>query len=424
MTELVDPRELIAAGRVDEAEEACEHRLHHFPDDVVALNIVALGALRRADFVRASQLLERAVDLAPGDPIPWHHLARAREASGDFLGALVADEAAVRADPNQPKLRLHLALALERKGDRAAALVHFTRAIKDAQAMGLWVDAASTPVALRPLVEHAVLTVRAGRSALFDQLFTPLIKRYGRSSLERIRTATRMYTGEQALSYADPGQRPSFFYIPGLPTSAYFDRRLFSWISDYESMCQEILRELEALLPNAGGRERVFHTDELERANLRGQDAEPAWNGNYFYRYGKRREDNCNACPGTAAALDRLPLIRIRDHGPEALYSIFAPGTHLLPHRGVTNARAVSHLPLIVPEDCALSVGGEAHIWRVGRTVVFDDTFEHEAWNRSNEQRVVLIADIWNPFLSEVECAAVRDIITTIGDLRVAAEVR
>ena len=76
---------------------------------------------------------------------------------------------------------------------------------------------------------------------------------------------------------------------------------------------------------------------------------------------------------------------------------MFTPGTHLLPHRGVTNTRVVAHLPLIVPPDCALRVGGEEHAWQEGRVVVFDDTYEHEAWNRSDQVRVVLIFDLWNP---------------------------
>jgi aspartate beta-hydroxylase len=423
MTEPVDPRRLLAQGRIEEAEALCERRLLQFPEDVAALNIVALGALRRLDLKRARDLLERSVSLAPTDPVAWHHLGRAREAAGDFEGALVADETAVRTDPSQALPRLYFARALERQGDPARALIHFTRAIKEAQGAGLWLDADSTPAALRPIVEHAVRAVRSGNKALFDRLFAPLVKRYGRAALERIYTAVRMYVGEQPTVYAEPRQRPTFFYIPGLPTSAYFDRRLFGWIAEYESMGEAIRRELDALLPGASGRERVFHTDELEKANLRGEDAEPGWNGYYFYRYGERREDNCAACPQTAAALDALPLIRIRDHGPEVLFSVFTPGTHLLPHRGVTNARAVSHLPLIVPPDCALGVGGEEHVWRVGRTVVFDDTYEHEAWNRSREMRVVLIADIWNPHLSDVERAAITDLIAAIGDLRVAAEV-
>jgi aspartate beta-hydroxylase len=106
----------------------------------------------------------------------------------------------------------------------------------------------------------------------------------------------------------------------------------------------------------------------------------------------------------------------VRDLGPEVMFSFLSPGTHLLPHHGVTNARIVVHLPLIVPSDCALRVGGEIHAWREGRLVFFDDTYEHEAWNRSGEMRVVLIMDCWNPHLSEAERAAAHDLMAAIAD--------
>ena len=117
-----------------------------------------------------------------------------------------------------------------------------------------------------------------------------------------------------------------------------------------------------------------------------------------------------------------MPLSRVPGHGPEALFSVFAPGTHLLPHRGVTNTRLVGHLPLVVPADCALRVGDRLHVWREGEVVVFDDTYEHEAWNRSDETRVVLIFDIWNPHLTPAECEALAALVPAIGEFRMAVD--
>jgi aspartate beta-hydroxylase len=82
----------------------------------------------------------------------------------------------------------------------------------------------------------------------------------------------------------------------------------------------------------------------------------------------------------------------------------------------------VSHLALMVPPDCALRVGGEEQVWCEGRTLVFDDTYEHEAWNLSKQVRVVLIADLWHPQLTEVERAAVAELIAAIGDLQTAVD--
>jgi aspartate beta-hydroxylase len=417
MREVTDLKQQLLAGQFEEVEAAAAQRLQTDPTDVAALNCVALAAMRRRDAPRARDLLEKAAQCAPRDPDIHYYLGRAREALGDLAGALAADEVATRLAPERALLRLHYAIGLEHQGEKERSLLHFARAVKDAQAQGQWNDAANTPRALRSRVEHAVLTVRRGQRALFHQLFEPLVKRYGHSALQRVFAATRIYAGEQQPVYADSRQRPTFFYIPELPPSPYFDRRLFAWIPEYEQAYREIKRELELLLPCTQA-ERVFDSEALESENLRGFGATPGWTGHYFYRHGERREENCAACPNTAAALDAIALIRIRAHGPEVLHSVFTPGTHLLPHRGVTNARAVSHLPLIVPSGCALRVGGEERQWREGQTLIFDDTYEHEAWNRSAEVRVVLIADVWNPHLTGVERAAIGDVIAAIGDLR------
>jgi aspartyl/asparaginyl beta-hydroxylase (cupin superfamily) len=67
------------------------------------------------------------------------------------------------------------------------------------------------------------------------------------------------------------------------------------------------------------------------------------------------------------------------------------------------NSRLICHLPLIVPPKCAFRVGNEVREWREGELLIFDDTIEHEAWNDSERDRVVLIFDIWRPELSERE---------------------
>jgi aspartate beta-hydroxylase len=104
-------------------------------------------------------------------------------------------------------------------------------------------------------------------------------------------------------------------------------------------------------------------------------------------------------------------------------FSVLTPGTHILPHRGVTNTRLVTHLPLIVPGNCAIKVGGEERVWHEGECFTFDDTFEHEAWNRGDSTRVVMLLDIWNPHLTEIEREAVTALVEGIGDFNAQAGV-
>jgi aspartate beta-hydroxylase len=385
---LEQAHELLRQGRLPEAERLFATILETQPDHVEALHALGLGALRIGDPARAAQLLGRAVTLAPEE-----HAAR-----------------------------LYLALALDQSGDRHRATLQYARALNDAQARGRWLDAQSTPPALRPLVERAVAAVRSGSRAAFMRVLEPLAQRFGRSELTRVEQCLRIYLREEQPVITDARQQPSFLFFPGLGAAPYVDRSLFDWIPALEADTAAIRAELLRLLPDSAGRERVFDSEALEQAHLRGLDVPPSWTGYYFYRHGLRREDNCARCPATARALDRLPLGHVREHGPEVLYSVFTPGTHLLPHRGVTNTRLVGHLPLIVPENCALNVGGEIHQWQPGKVVVFDDTYEHEAWNRSQQTRVVMIFDVWHPRLTEVERLAVADLVGAIGDFRKAME--
>jgi len=422
MTTLTEAQRLLREGRIAEAERACEAVLERSPDDVEALNVVALAAVRDGKPVRAVALLERATGINPANPVSFHHLGRAQETLGNLPAAIASISEALRLKPDFYLSRLHYASLLERNGEAELSALQFARALHDAQARGHWVNPATTPTGLRQLVEHAVLTVRARRRVLLFKVAETLAERYGRGSMARVEKCLRVYLGEEPAVFPDPRQQPTFLYFPDLPAQAYLDRALFPWIQQFEARTPAIHEELLRLLPTAQGRERVFTTEDVERQNLRAADATPSWNGYYLYRHGVRRDDNCASCPATSAALDRLPLSRVRDHGPEVLFSVFTAGTHLLPHRGVTNTRVVGHLPLIVPEDCALNVGGEIHAWQEGKVVVFDDTYEHEAWNRSKLTRVVLIFDLWNPHLTEAERAAVTDVVGVIGDFRQAIE--
>jgi aspartate beta-hydroxylase len=142
----------------------------------------------------------------------------------------------------------------------------------------------------------------------------------------------------------------------------------------------------------------------------------PSWTGYHFFRHGERIESHCRRCPRTTAALEALPLLRIPGHAPEALFSVLRPGTHIPPHTGVINGRLTVHLPLVVPEDCGgLAVAREARTWHEGTCLVLDDSFVHEAINRSAQTRVVLIFDLWHPGLPTATRDALAAAIAAYG---------
>ena len=111
-------------------------------------------------------------------------------------------------------------------------------------------------------------------------------------------------------------------------------------------------------------------------------------------------------------ALGQAGLADIAGLCPNAMFSVLEPKTHIPPHHGETNARLVAHLPLIVPDGCWIRVGYERRRWEVGKLIVFDDTIEHEAANESDEIRVVLVFDVWNPRLEVAEREMARRVIS------------
>jgi aspartyl/asparaginyl beta-hydroxylase (cupin superfamily) len=108
---------------------------------------------------------------------------------------------------------------------------------------------------------------------------------------------------------------------------------------------------------------------------------------------------------------------------PSILFSVLRPGAHIPAHNGFVNTRLICHLPLVVPPGCAFRVGNETREWVEGKAWLFDDTIEHEAWNRSGETRVVLLFEVWRPELGEEErrlVAAMFEAIDAQGGARAA----
>jgi aspartate beta-hydroxylase len=309
--------------------------------------------------------------------------------------------------------RLYYAHALETLGRRYEATANYYRAINDAQRRGRWLSPETTMPTLQQLVVYAMKFVDAERRALFEAALAPIRER-APNELTRVDETLAIYLFEKKADYPNDRQRPKFLYVPQLPAQAYFARALFPWYETLERETATIRGELNALLGENQNFEPFLKFDSQDQVPKYLGGEKPNWNAFFFYRHGKRYEENCVRCPKTTAILESLPLVRIAEHAPEICYSILTPDSHILPHHGSTNARVVTHLPLIVPPACAIVVGGEKHVWEEGRCITFDDTFEHEAWNRSDRTRAVLILDVWNPHLTAIEREALTALIAAI----------
>jgi aspartate beta-hydroxylase len=403
------------------AEQGFLRLLEVQPHDTEALQFLATRQLSRGNAARAIELLLVAQRTQPQDAAILHQLGTAQMLAGDMEAAADSLRKGLEIAPGMFVARLRLGVVFEQQARRHEAMTAYLGAINAAQAHGRWLSDATTAPGVRDAVKHAMQYVAAGRRELFDAIIEPLRQRHGRSELARVDQCLSIYLHEQPAPLPDPRQRPGFLYFPGIPSQTFYPRERFPAQVRLEAAVDAIREELRTVLSDAQDNLVPFlGTPSAEAISARllasSGTQEAAWDAFFFYRHGVRHDAHCARCPRTVGLLDSMPLARVRDHAPEALYSVLRPGTHILPHRGVTNTRLVTHLPLIVPPDCALRVGGETHVWKEGRCVTFDDTFEHEAWNNSEQTRVVLIMDSWNPDLSEVERVAVAELVAAIGD--------
>jgi ornithine lipid ester-linked acyl 2-hydroxylase len=169
-----------------------------------------------------------------------------------------------------------------------------------------------------------------------------------------------------------------------------YDKTAFPWTAEIEREWRAIRAELDRVLIRKDELPG-FHELATDVATI-SQDRD--WKSFLLCGYGFRSEANIKLCPQTWRICQKIPgLITV-------MFSIFEPGKHLPPHRGPYNGVLRLHLGLIVPEpreQLGIRVDHSIYRWREGEAVVFDDAYEHEAWNRTPHTRVVLFVDFVKP---------------------------
>lgn len=415
-------RDSARVGRFADADALYAQLLESGFEQLEAVKYFASRAFANGDITRALSMCKRAIEIEPENSAVWMNLGVAFGSADMLPDAKRALQRALQLDPGNYFAALSLAEVMEELKDSEGALLAYFRSVTLAQQRGAWLNRQTIPESLYPRVARAFQCIDLGRRQLYQAVLEPLIDQYGTAEMRRVTRCLAIYLGEIAAEYPDSRQRPKFLYFPDLPTTPFFSRDLFPWIAELEAQTDAIRREMLGVLAKRQGLQPFHEPGELSRL-VSGGDQDGTWDAVFFYRHGEKFDENCGSCPVTALQLDHIPRVKIRDHGPEILFSILRPGARILPHRGVTNTRVVAHLPLMIPADCALHVIGEPpRVWREGEVFVFDDTFEHEAWNRSTDVRVILLMDVWNPHLSEVERLAVTQLVEAIGDFRVGCE--
>lgn len=210
-------------------------------------------------------------------------------------------------------------------------------------------------------------------------------------------------------------QQPRYYYFPGLPQIQFYEREQFPWLAALERETDAIAAELQAVMQDPAAFAPYVQPDPRRPPNEQaGMVNNPAWSAFYLWKNGDVVPENAARCPRTMQALADVPLARVPNRSPSILFSLLRPDAHIPPHNGLVNTRLICHLPLLVPGQCTFRVGNDVREWRRGHAWLFDDTIEHEAWNRSAETRVILLFDVWRPELSQEERALVASLFEAI----------
>ncbi len=352
-------------------------------------------ALRSGDAGAALEHFQAIAAAGRADATVWLAVAMASRSLGDSSGHLAALGEALKLEPRNLR-------ALMMKGDHYAGLGDH----RAAQSFyGAMTKIAETVNLLPP---DLAADVARAQTALAD--YTRQYERHLQAHLEahglgepgtgRIAESLDLLLGRKAIFQ----QQPRIHYFPGLPQIQFYDRSEFPWLdaveavwSDIRSELLEVLKDETAFAPYIQGEGDRPVFDEI------GLLGDPSWSAFYLWENGKPVAEHLARCPKTAAALAEVPLCLIPGRTPSVLFSLLRPGAHIEPHTGFMNARLICHLPLIVPPGCGFRVGNDTREWEEGHAWAFDDTIEHEAWNRSDQLRVVMIFDIWRPELTAIE---------------------
>jgi aspartate beta-hydroxylase len=364
----------------------------------------AEDALRHGDAGRALEILVRAESLAPEDVSVHLAKALAFNSTGDRVAALRELETVLALDPRNFLALLSKAWLLEKEGMTRKAAVIYKNALTVAPPPDQLPPAMAAPVARAR--EAVAAHSEALRAYLLERL-EGLRMRHNAEKLERFDESIDILAG-RTRAYV---QQPLLLHSPRLPASPFYDRKLFPWLAELEAATPLIQEELASLLEEAGFDEFKPYVAYPPGAPLNqwGElNHSRRWSSFFLWRDGVRQDDACARCPRTARLLDGLPMAQQAGYAPTAMFSALEARTHIPAHTGSTNTRVIVHLPLVLPGDCRFRVGNVTRQWRMNEAWVFDDTIEHEAWNETDELRVILIFDVWNPFLSGAE----RELIT------------
>jgi aspartyl/asparaginyl beta-hydroxylase (cupin superfamily) len=356
----------------------------------------AIAALQGGIPGQARAILESLTAQGADTAAVWGVLALACRDQEDMPAALEAAERSLTHEARNPRALVVKGDAYYKLGDRQASAAFYREALKLLPARAqLASDMAGEMDRARTRVE----TLAHDFADHLSRSIGSLIENTQEDSI-RMKHTRDLLLGKRQIFYPEPKQ----IHFPGLPLIEFADPGDFDWIPTVEAAFEDIRSEAGGLLAEQAEFGAYLTADGSRPAyDLHGLKNSEDWGAFYLWYNGEPVKENQARCPKTTEVMENLPLVFSGKRCPNVLFSRLKPGSRIPPHHGMINTRLICHLPLIVPRRCGFRVGNDVREWVPGKVWLFDDTVEHEAWNDSDEDRILLIFEVWKPGLTDSE---------------------
>lgn len=335
--------------------------------------------------------------------------AEAAENSGRLEFAAEGFRRAIGLDPDNPTPYLFLGFALSRLGRQEKATQAWSLAADlDPRVINAWRNPAVAPnVRLRS--KAAGEAIRGHFTAQHRDTIAAFQRQHPEADVERIANAIWCQTHDGGFEYRHPQQRPHLFYVPDLAPIPVYGPEHMPWQRDLEAVWETVRDEFLAASDVAAAEQKPYLAP---RAAGLGEDWKPIadslnWGSFHLYKQGVGNQRLIELMPKTLTALESVPVLTTSKGPREILFSVLQGRQRIPPHYGVSNTDATVHLPIVTAADSAIRVVDEVHHWQAGKVFAFDDAFDHESWNDSDEARVNLLFEAWHPDLTEDEQLAI-----------------
>lgn len=377
-----------------------------------------ISALQAGQAEQARASFQSAVDAGVATGRSYLGLALACLSQSDLLAAEAAIDDTLKLEPANLRALIMKGDIVFARTDNQAAAAHY----------GLALRIAARQQGLPEPLKQDLNRISARQQQLMHIFREHLMERLASAGYlrpkasERFNASLDMMLGqiERPEDTSTYPQAPHVYYLPELDYHTFYPEQRLPWLAKLEYHTDIITKELQALLSTESETFAPYIHSGIDRpqqgatALLDSRD----WTSAYLWEDGRPNAENMAKCPETTRLMNELPLTLIEGFAPSVLFSKLDAGARIEPHTGMLNTRLICHLPLVVPDNCALRVGADTRITERGRAWAFDDSINHEAWNGSSAERVILLFDVWRPDVREDERRYIKALLEAVSEYR------